>query len=142
MLRRALSFAAHISAALLLISCSGPTDQGPVEELSEPMKKGRAIYLANCSACHGPAGKGLAGAFPPLAGSDYLEPNREAVIKGVLYGQQGPIVVNGETYNGIMPGFGHLSDDEIAAAISYVFASWGNDLEPVSLDEVARLRAD
>ena len=142
MLRWVLNWPACLAIAVLIVGCSGPGDDIPRPELSEPMKKGRAVYLANCSACHGPTGEGLAAAFPPLAGSDYLEPNREAVIKGVLYGQQGPMVVNGETYDGVMPGFGHLSDDEIAAAISYVFVSWGNDLEPVSPDEVARLRAD
>lgn len=127
-------------AAMITSACSGPADDRASESLPEPMQKGRAIYLANCAACHGPSGEGVTGAFPPLAGSDYLGDNREAVIRGVLYGQQGRMVVNGETYNGVMPGFGHLADAEIAAAISYVFASWGNKLETVSEQEVARLR--
>jgi mono/diheme cytochrome c family protein len=126
---------------ILLAACSGPAGDPAVETLPAPLQKGRAIYLANCAACHGPSGEGMAGAFPPLAGSDYLQDNRESVIRGVLYGQQGPMVVNGESYNGVMPGFGHLTDADIAAAISYVFASWGNDVAPVSEDEVARLRA-
>ena len=34
--------------------------------------KGEALYLQHCAACHQPNGQGLAGAFPPLAGSDYI----------------------------------------------------------------------
>ena len=130
-------------AALPAAACSGSSgDGGGREELDAPMQQGRAVYLANCSACHGPTGKGLPGAFPPLAGSDYLQNNREAAIKGIINGQQGPMVVNGQTYNGVMPGFGHLSDDAIAAVVSYVFSAWGNDLGPVSAAEIAALRSD
>lgn len=128
-------------AAMLASACSDRSDHADEPDLDPAMQQGRAIYLANCAACHGPMGEGLAGAFPPLAGSDYLPANRERVIRGVLYGQQGPMVVNGEPYNGVMPGFGHLTDAEIAAAISYVFTSWGNDIAPVGEDEVAGLRA-
>ena len=126
--------------ASLCVACSGPSSDSAGPELDSRMQKGRAIYLGNCAACHGPTGEGLRGTFPPLAGSDYLADNRSAVIRGVLYGQQGQIVVNGETYNGVMPGFGHLSDEDIATVISYVFTSWGNSLDPVSADEVTRLR--
>ena len=104
------------------------------------MAKGRNIYLANCAACHLPDGRGAPGAFPPLAGSDYLVNNRTASVRAVLFGLQGPITVNGEQYNGIMPGVGYLGDDDIAAVLTYVFRSWGNDLEPVSVEEVAAAR--
>ena len=42
---------------------------------------GKAAYLANCAACHQPEGQGMAGAFPPLAGSDFLTKNdKQSVI--------------------------------------------------------------
>lgn len=128
--------------AILAAACSGPSGPGDQEEPDAPMQQGRAIYLANCAACHGPTGDGLPGAFPPLAGSDYLRDNREAAIKGIINGQQGPIVVNGQTYNGVMPGFGHLSDDAIAAVTNYILSSWGNDLGQVSAEEIAALRSE
>jgi nitrite reductase (NO-forming)/hydroxylamine reductase len=132
--------AAASTVVLLLAACSGPSDGSAGSDA--PSSKGRTVYLSSCAACHGPTGQGLAPAFPPLAGSDYLPGNRESVIKGILYGQQGPITVNGTTYDGVMPAFGHLTDDEIAAVATYVFTSWGNSLEPVSAAEVAALRSD
>jgi nitrite reductase (NO-forming)/hydroxylamine reductase len=108
----------------------------------ELMAAGEGIYLANCAACHQPTGVGLAGAFPPLAGSDFLQGNRREVLAAALFGLQGPITVNGVEYNGVMPSLGHLTDADLAAAVTYVFGSWGNDLAAVSMEEVAALRAE
>ncbi len=74
-----------------------------VATADELMAKGQGVYNANCAACHQPNGQGLAGAFPPLAGSDYLQGNREDVIGAALFGLTGPITVNGVAYNGVMP---------------------------------------
>jgi nitrite reductase (NO-forming)/hydroxylamine reductase len=108
----------------------------------ELMAKGEGVYLANCAACHQPTGVGLAGAFPPLADSDFLKGNRKEVLAAALFGLEGPITVNGVEYNGVMPSLGHLRDEDLAAAITYVFGSWGNDLAAVSAEEVAALRAE
>ena len=108
----------------------------------ELMAKGEGVYLGNCAACHHPTGVGLAGAFPPLAGSDFLQGNRQDVLAAALFGLQGPITVNGVEYNGVMPSLGHLTDEDLAAAVSYVFGSWGNDLAAVSVEEVTALRTE
>ena len=76
-------------------------------------------------------GEGLRGAFPPLAGSDYLEGKREDVLAVSLFGLSGPITVNDQEYNAVMPSMGHLSDAELAAAMTYVFNSWGNEYAAV-----------
>ena len=103
------------------------------------MARGEVVYYANCVACHLPAGTGLEGAFPPLAGSDYLV-DRDKVIATVLYGNEGPITVNGVQYNGVMPGFAYLSDAEIAAVVTYISRSWGNDLPGATPEAVTAVR--
>jgi len=40
--------------------------------LKDRIATGESLFVANCSACHQTSGKGLPGAFPPLAGSDYF----------------------------------------------------------------------
>jgi nitrite reductase (NO-forming)/hydroxylamine reductase len=108
----------------------------------ELMAKGEAVFLANCAACHQPNGQGLAGAFPPLAGSDFLKGDRKAVMSAALFGLSGPVTVNGVEYNGVMPSMGHLPNDDLAAALTYVFGAWGNDGSAVSVAEVAALRVE
>jgi len=102
---------------------------------------GKAAYLANCAACHQPEGTGLPGAFPPLAGSDWLKNNpRDKVLASVLKGISGEITVNGVKYNNVMPAMSHLSDVDIAAITTFVYASWGNDGDEVDSDDVAGAR--
>lgn len=102
---------------------------------------GKAAFLANCAACHQPDGKGLPGAFPPLAGSDFLDKNTpDEVIASVLKGIQGEMVVNGVTYNNVMPAMSHLADADVAAILSYVFSQWDNPGTGFSAEQIAGLR--
>ena len=110
--------------------------------LGDVMARGEAVFLGNCAACHQPGGQGLAGAFPPLADSDFLLGDRQQVLQAALFGLSGPITVNGMDYNGVMPSMGYLTDQELADALTYVFASWGNSESAVSVEEVAALRAE
>lgn len=112
------------------------------DELEALIARGEQVYLGNCSACHQPAGTGLPGAFPPLANSDFLKRDRRDVLSAALFGLSGPIVVNGQEYNGVMPSMGYLNDKDLAAALTYVMKSWGNDYAAVSVAEVAALRED
>ena len=108
---------------------------------SRRLARGEAIYKRQCAACHQASGQGLPSVFPPLAGSDFIANNRRQSIEALLFGLAGPITVNGVDYNGVMPSFGHLSDADLSAVLSYVFTSWGNAVEPVDVDEVAAVRA-
>jgi nitrite reductase (NO-forming)/hydroxylamine reductase len=142
---------AALAGSLLIVACSQADDQtgaagvhaaeAAAGSLDELMAAGKGIYEANCGACHQPNGKGLPGAFPPLADSDFLQGDREEVLAVALFGLSGPITVNGQEYNGVMPSMGHLKDQDLAAALTYVLNSWGNSYAAVSATEVAELRA-
>jgi len=110
--------------------------------VGDVLARGQKVFNKNCAACHQVDGTGLPGAFPPLAGSDFLQGNREQVMAAALFGLTGPITVNETEYNGVMPSMGHLSDEDLAAAITYVFSSWGNSVAAVSVEEVAALRQE
>ncbi len=96
--------------------------------------------MQNCSMCHQPHGKGLAKVFPPLAQSDYLMADKARAIAVVLRGLSGPITVNGQTYNGIMPPQVMLNDEQIANVLTFIRSSWGNAGDGVSVDEVRAVR--
>jgi len=109
-------------------------------EKSAAYKQGKKIYKSQCTACHQKKGQGIPGVFPPLAGSDYLLADKERAINVPLKGLTGKITVNGQDYNSSMPAFGHLTDDKLAAVMTYVMTAWGNEGEVVTADEVAKLR--
>jgi nitrite reductase (NO-forming) len=107
---------------------------------AEQVDFGRRVYGQTCAACHQQNGTGLAGAFPPLARSDFLNADATRAIGVVLNGLTGPITVNGTTYNSVMPAQG-LSDDAVANVLTYVYSQWGNNGTVVTPAQVARVRA-
>ncbi len=94
--------------------------------LAKSIERGKDAYAANCQNCHMADGKGMPGAFPPLAKSDYLNKPIGDLISFVLKGQSGEIKVNGSVYNAAMPAQDYLSDEQIADIYNYVRNTWGN----------------
>jgi nitrite reductase (NO-forming) len=120
---------------------SNPTIAGLTKEMQ--VEKGKQVYMGLCFACHQPDGKGLPGAFPPLAGSDYLLADRDRAIHTVLKGLSGPVTVNGQTINSVMPPQeAVLTDQQIADVLTYVFNSWGNTGDAFKADHVRSVRND
>lgn len=100
---------------------------------------GKQVYDRICATCHQPDGRGMPGIFPPLAKSDFLMNDPERAVRVLLEGLEGPITVNGQSFNGVMPNFS-LKDDEIAAVLNYVRSNFGNAGSPVWLADVRRIR--
>ena len=96
--------------------------------VSPQAKAGQNVYSEKCSSCHGTAGGGTPGAFPPLAGNDFVTGDAKQVILTVLNGKTGPITVNGTAYNGTMPPWkSSLSDTQIADVLTYIRSALGNN---------------
>ena len=103
------------------------------------MARGARIYDQRCAYCHGEAGEGAPGAYPPLAGSRAVNmASPHNLIQAVRHGGFLPTTAGNPRPYG-MPPFNHVLDDnDIAAVLSYIRGSWGNDAEPVSQRETMR----
>lgn len=108
---------------------SGKTIQAeeslPEKSLEERMTAGKIIYTQNCMACHMDHGRGIAGTFPTLVNSDYLQAQADKGVGIILNGLQGEIKVNGNVYNNIMPAVS-LTDDQTASVLTYIFNQFEN----------------
>lgn len=128
-----------------------------MEEMEEPdlaesdlelYRKGREIYGRDgyCGTCHQPDGRGLTAAgFPPLAGTRWVTGSEERLIKLTLHGLSGPIEVLGEEYPGSVPMTpfrGMLNDEEVAAILTYVRNSFGNEASAISPETVQKVREE
>ena len=111
----------------------------PAKNKAGRIVRGERIFKRICIACHQADGKGIPGAFPPLAGSDFLNANKERAISVVANGLSGELTVNGAKYNLMMPKPG-LSDEEIANVLTYVYSRWGNSGKEVTPEEVEAVR--
>ena len=74
-----------------------------------------------------------------MAGSDFLNADKNRAIRVLLKGLQGEVVVNGQIFNNTMPSI-PLGDDDIASALTYVYNSFGNSGKEVAALEVKTLR--
>lgn len=109
-------------------------------DLQASMARGEKLFATHCTACHQADGQGLAGAFPPLAGSDYLTPGGTEVINNVIHGISGPITVNGKDYNSMMPPMPYINDNDLADIANFVMNSWGNPGGEYTAADVAEAR--
>ncbi|CAH1000249.1 hypothetical protein LEM8419_01398 [Neolewinella maritima] len=125
MLRSLLAFFTLLTTLLLLASC------GKTAHL-----QGKALYVTHCNNCHLEEGQGIRQLIPPLAGADYLRDHPVEVVRGIRHGMQGPMVVNGVTYNHEMPGNIELTEFQIVNILNYVHTSWGNDVPLVTVEQV------
>lgn len=108
--------------------------------------QGKIIYNKEgyCVTCHQPDGKGLpASGFPPLTPNKWITGSDERLIKLVLKGIMGPIEVNGKKYPGqvpMTPFGGLLKDNEVAAVLTYLRNSFGNNGPAISPEKVKAVR--
>ena len=120
----------HISEKEEVTTAKSPEDR---------MRMGKIVFTQSCAACHQPDGKGVPAAFPPLAGSDFLNKDKARAISAVKYGLTGAITVNGEKFNGVMPALG-LNDEDIANVLTYVYGQWGNSKKVVTPADVKAVK--
>lgn len=110
------------------------------------MLLGHEVYHreAHCATCHQADGKGLpASNFPPIAGTKWANEDPDRLIKLTLKGLMGPIQVQGKQWNGAMTPFeGLLDDKEMAAVLTYVRNSFGNNGTDISPDQVKKIREE
>ena len=103
---------------------------------------GKKIFESRCASCHQRDGFGISGAFPPLDGSEWVSESPKPLVAIVLHGMNGEITVKGETFQGQMPSFKMLKDEEIAALATYVRSSWSNEAGPVEVSLVTEIREE
>ena len=117
-----------ILLALLLIYCN-----------DQPFVQGKRLYEYHCSGCHMSDGKGIAGLYPPLFDSDYLEARVNELPCIIRYGLSDTIEVNGRIYDQPMLGIEGLSSAEIANISNYIMHNWLGGDSRFSERQITRL---
>ncbi|MGH9371375.1 MAG: c-type cytochrome, partial [Vicinamibacterales bacterium] len=117
-------------------------DAPPVAPLTAEEQKrfdeGKTVYTTLCMACHQENGQGQEKVAPTLVGSGFAlgEPGVPARI--LLNGKEGPV--------GLMPPLGAvITDEQIAAVLTYTRRSWGNQataVDPPMIAEIRKATAD
>jgi mono/diheme cytochrome c family protein len=132
----------HVEYAQVGLTAGAAGDtvaKGPVD----PVAEGKRIFGANCVACHQSTGLGVAGAFPPIVGSEWVTGDEKTLTRILLHGLNGPVRVKGNLYNGQMPAWKEsMSDEEISWVLTYIRQWSPNSAPPVAPTTVASLRKE
>ena len=114
--------------ALALGACAKPQASAP-DRNPASANDGARVYITNCSSCHQLDGNGIPGAFPALASNPVVTGDPARTIAIVKFGTPK------------MPGWGGvISDDDIAAVVTYIRTAWHNRASPVSPADVSEAR--
>jgi mono/diheme cytochrome c family protein len=113
----------------------------PEAEGSLLVRLGRTIYEAQCANCHGTTGTGQPPPYPPLAGNQSIQMGSAVnPIRMVLNGGFPPGTAGNPMPYGMPPFAQTLSDDEVAAVVTYIRAAWGNRGTAISARQANELR--
>jgi mono/diheme cytochrome c family protein len=113
----------------------------PSPEGERMLVQGAKLYEQHCVECHRADGKGIPPAYPPLADNQSLSVNSALnPIRMVINGGYPPSTGGNPRPYGMPPFGSALNDEEVAAVVSYIRTSWGNQGSVVSPIEVGRFR--
>ncbi|MGZ5201376.1 MAG: c-type cytochrome [Telluria sp.] len=111
-------------------------------DVNQAVTEGRRIYAQRCATCHGAEGRGKPPHYPPLAGNQSISMTSDVnAIRMVLNGGYPPGTRRNPMPYGMPPFAQVLSDDDIAAVVTFIRTAWGNRGAPVAVRDVNRLRA-
>jgi mono/diheme cytochrome c family protein len=109
---------------------------------SELLQQGQKIYHDQCAKCHAENGLGMPPNFPPLANNQSIQMiSAVNPIRMVLNGGYPPSTDGNPRPYGMPPFAQSLSNQEVAAVVTFIRMSWGNKGKPVSPQQVADLRS-
>lgn len=104
------------------------------------IESGAQVYNLYCGTCHQRDGKGDGNRFPPIHNSQVINGRNTPLIELMLNGLEGPIIVDGVAYNGVMPSHSFLGNAEISSVLTYIRKNFGNDAPSISPIEVSTVR--
>jgi len=132
-----------IAAYLQSLPGSTQTKPQPLTATEQAMKQGANVYSANCSACHNSDGKGINQLAAGLGNNPAVQAaNAQSLMTTVLQGGRGAVTLDNPT-SGAMPSFAwKLSDQQVAAVLTYIRNTWGNSAPAVAATQVAQVRKD
>ena len=111
---------------------------------------GHGVFISNCAVCHQPDGKGAPSVYPPLADTIgryvAIKGGRTYLIDVVSFGMGGKIESGGDSFEGDMPPWPQLSDQDVADVLTYVLTGLNAkmlpaDFKPIMPEEVKTERA-
>ena len=106
----------------------------------ELFELGRQQFTAVCAQCHQKDGMGQEGKAPPLINSPWVLGPQARLIRIVLHGMKGPVTLGDRDFNGDMPSWKAMTDEQIAGVLTYIRREWGHEAPAIDTETVHGIR--
>lgn len=104
---------------------------------------GAELYKTHCQSCHGEQGQGRPGVYPPLKGSRLvMQDSPVNLLRLVQQGGFAPATPEHPRPFGMPPFAGSFNAEQLAALLSHVRNSWGQQAGVLSAQQVQALTND
>ncbi|WP_233842660.1 c-type cytochrome [Dyella sp. 2HG41-7] len=121
---------------------TAPATEAQTQDKLRLYPLGKKIYAAQCATCHGTNGEGRGWDFPPLAGNQSIQMTSSVnPIRMVLNGGYPPGTIRNPRPYGMPPFAQTLSDEEVAAVVTYIRTAWDNRGTAITAQDVNALRS-
>ena len=130
--------------AVYLKSKPGQNDgAAPLKANTPAMEAGNAIYNDSCASCHHRDGNGVSGLFPALKASPSVQSEKATSLMRVVLDGAKSVATQGAPTGPAMPSYNwKLQDNQVAALLTYIRNSWGNQAPAVTAGDVASMRKE
>jgi mono/diheme cytochrome c family protein len=129
-----------VATIILLTACIIFFSQCKSGVSEEKMTEGKKVYDTHCQGCHMDNGMGVPRMNPPLVNSPYVMGHTGSLIELVLKGSA--FFGNADRgYNNEMASFQSLSDEEIAALVTYTRNTYAKTGDETNAEDVKKVRA-
>lgn len=130
------------AGALFAATCvSGARAQDAPAATPPANDAGQALYARHCLTCHQADGYGVPNLQPAIVGGTWVGGDSRALAMFVLTGGFDSASRKESDNANVMPAFAPLSDDELAAILTFIRAKFGKGASAVSAADVAGARS-
>jgi mono/diheme cytochrome c family protein len=137
-LQRAVIAALASGFAALVAAADAPTTHAAPPDTAA----GQKLYARHCLSCHQSDGYGVPNMQPAITGGSWVKGDVQPLALFVMTGGfDSAQRKEGATSHNVMPAFSQLSDEDLAAILTYIRAKFGGGASPVSAAQVAEARA-
>lgn len=139
---KALRTLASLLAAAAMSACAIAADDPAAAKVAVTAPSaGQQLYGRHCLSCHQAGGGGVRNMQPPIKGGTWAVGDPRALALFVMTGGFDSGSRKDSDVGNVMPPFRQLTDDDLAAILSYIREKFGNGASAVTAAQIAEARS-
>ena len=139
---RLVALCALLSGVGGVLHAEPPAASPPAAQTPDNGVAGQKLYARHCLSCHQADGGGVPNMQPAIAGGSWVKGDPGALAAFVLTGGFDSAQRKDSAVDNVMPPFAQLTDEDLAAILTFIRQKFGGGAPAVDAAQVAAARAN